>query len=67
MQIEIDDDTLDRAFRENLSWHINTIEKDLKILRAQRKLQTYQLQDKEYFEKLLPALKIVGGYFGVKK
>ena len=67
IEIEIDDETLDTAFRENLTWHINNIEEDLKILRTQRKLQKYQRDDKEYFEKLLPALKIVGDYFGVEK
>ena len=66
MEIEIDDETLDEAFRQNLAWHIKNLEEDLKILSKRKKLEKHQLQDKEYFETLLPAMKIVGGYFGVK-
>ena len=66
MQIEIDDETLDRAFRENLLWHINSIQDDLKVLRSKKKLEKYQREEKVYFEKLLPALKVVGEYYGVK-
>jgi Fic family protein len=66
MEIEINDETLDEVFRENLAWHINNLDEDLKSLRKRKKLQKHQRQDKEYFEKLLPALKIVGEYYGVK-
>lgn len=67
IEIEIDEDMLHMAFRENIRWHIKNVEKDLKLLARKKKLEKYQLQDKEYFEKLLPALKVVGDYFGVKK
>lgn len=67
IQIDIDDEQLDDAFRDNLKWHIDTITKDLhKLNRSKNKLGKYQIEDKEYFKKLLPALKIVGEYFGVK-
>jgi septal ring factor EnvC (AmiA/AmiB activator) len=67
MQIDIDDDQLDKAFQENLKWHIDAISKDLrKLTRSKNKLEKYQIEEKEQFEKLLPALKIVGEYFGVK-
>lgn len=67
MQIEINDEQLDDAFRDNLKWHIDTISKDLvRLKRGGKKLEKYQIEDKEHFEKLLPALKIVGEYFGVK-
>ena len=67
IQIDIDDDQLDKAFQENLKWHIDTISKDLrKINRSKNKLEKYQIEEKERFEELLPALKIVGEYFGVK-
>ena len=67
IKIDIDDDQLDKAFQENLKWHIDTISKDLrKINRNKKKLEKYQIEDKEHLEKLLPALKIVGEYFGVK-
>jgi septal ring factor EnvC (AmiA/AmiB activator) len=67
IQIDIDDDQLDKAFQENLKWHIDTISKDLlKLTRSKNKLEKYQIEEKEHLEKLLPALKIVGEYFGVK-
>ena len=67
IQIDIDDDQLDKAFQENLKWHIDTISKDLlKLTRSKNKLEKYQIEEKEQLEKLLPALKIVGKYFGVK-
>jgi hypothetical protein len=67
IQIDIDDDQLDNAFQENLKWHIDTISKDLlKLTRSKNKLEKYQIEEKEHLEKLLPALKIVGKYFGVK-
>ena len=68
IQIDIDDDQLDKAFQENLKWHIDTISKDLrKINRSKNKLEKYQIEEKERFEELLPALKIVGEYFGVNE
>lgn len=68
MKIEIDDDQLDDAFRQSLKWHIDAISKDLrKLNRSKNKLEKYQIEDKERFEKLLPALIVVGEYFGVNK
>jgi hypothetical protein len=67
IQIDINEEQLDDAFRDNLKWHIDTISKDLrKLNRSKNKLEKYQIEEKEEFEKLLPALKIVGEYFGVK-
>lgn len=67
MKIEIDDDQLDDAFRQTLKWHIDAITKDLrKLNRSKNKLEKYQIEEKEEFETLLPALKIVGEYFGMK-
>jgi hypothetical protein len=67
MKIEIYDDQLDDAFRQNLKWHIDTISKDLlKLKSTKNKLEKCQIEEKEHLENLLPALKIVGEYFGVK-
>jgi hypothetical protein len=41
------------------------VDEDLNVLRKRKKLEKHHLQDKKYFEKLLPALKIVGEYYGV--
>jgi hypothetical protein len=67
IQIDIDDNQLDKAFQENLKWHIDTISKDLLFLkRTKNKLEKYQMKEKKHLKKLLPALKIVGKYFGAK-
>lgn len=67
MKIEIDGDQLDDAFRQNLKWHIDNTKQCLGKLNKEKKLEKYQIEDKKYFENLLPALKIVGEYFGVNK
>ena len=67
MKIEIDGDQLDDAFRQNLKWHIDNTKHCLGKLNKEKKLEKYQIEDKKYFENLLPALKIVGEYFGVNK
>lgn len=66
IQIDIDDDQLDKAFQENLKWHIDNAKQCLVELKKKNKLEKYQIEDKQYFENLLPALKIVGEYYGVK-
>jgi ferric iron reductase protein FhuF len=66
VQIELNDELLDEAFQKNLEWHLTHINKELMRLRGKKKLENYELEDKEYVEKLYPALKIVGDYFGVE-
>jgi hypothetical protein len=50
-----------------LLWHNNFVKEELAVLKKKKKLEKYQTEDKEYFEKLLPALKIVSDYFGANK
>ena len=66
IQIDIDDYQLDKAYQENLIWHIDNAKQSLVELKKKKKLEKYQIEEKERFEELLPALKIVGEYFGVK-
>ena len=66
IKVEIDDEIADQMFRDNLKWHIEHISEDLKKLNKTKKLENYQREDKAYFTKLLPALKVVGEYYGVK-
>lgn len=66
IKVDIDDEIADQMFRDNLKWHIDHISEDLKTLNKRKKLEKYQQEDKDYFTKLLPALKIVGEYYGVK-
>ena len=67
IQIDIDDDQLDKAFQENLKWHIDNAKQCLAELKNKKKLEKYQMKEKERFEELLPALKIVGEYFGANE
>jgi hypothetical protein len=66
MQVEIDDEILDIAFRKNLEWHINNAKIEIKRLSKFKTLLDAEVEEKVYLEKLLPALKVVGEYFGVK-
>lgn len=67
IQIDLDGEVIDTIVRNELRWHIDATSKDLREMnRSKKKLEKYQIEDKEYFEKLLPALKIVGEYFGAK-
>jgi hypothetical protein len=66
VEIDIGDEMLDEAFRKNLEWHLKYTKRDLTVLRGKKNLQRHESEDKEYFEKLYPALKIVGEYYGVK-
>jgi hypothetical protein len=66
IQIDIDDYQIDNAFQENLKWHIDNAKQCLAELKKKKKLEKFQMKEKERFEELLPALKIVGEYFGVK-
>jgi hypothetical protein len=66
VEIEVDDEFTDTVIRDSIKWHIDTIESDLNKMKKAKKLQKYQREDKAYFIKLLPALKIVGEYYGVK-
>jgi hypothetical protein len=66
VKIEIDDETLDAVFRENLAWHINNTKTEIKRLNKFIRLSDDEAKEKLYLENLLPALKTVGKYFGVK-
>jgi hypothetical protein len=66
MQVDIDDEILDLAFKNNLEWHIEHAETEIKRMRKLKKLSDPEKREKVYLENLLPALKIVGEYYGVK-
>jgi len=65
MHVEIDDEYLDLAFRENLKWHLDNSSKRLKELNKIKNPMKHERDELEYQKKLLPALKIVGEYYGV--
>lgn len=66
LKIEIDHEVEDKIIRGSLKWHITVISEDLKKLKKLKKPSKPQKQDIGYFNKLLPALKIVGDFYGVK-
>lgn len=58
---------IDSVVKSQLRWHNNFVKEELATLKKKKKLEKYQTEDKEYFEKLLPALNIVSDYFGANK
>ena len=67
VEIDIQDETLDEAFRNNLVWHIDNAEDEFARFKSIKNPTPSQLEELKYFTELVPALKIVGEYFGVKK
>ena len=67
VEIDIDDEVLDDAFRGNLVWHIDNAEDEFARFKSIKNPTPIQLEELKYFTELVPALKIVGEYFGVKK
>lgn len=67
VEIDIQDETLDEAFRNNLVWHIDNAEDEFSRFKSIKNPTPSQLEELKYFTELVPALKIVGEYFGVKK
>jgi hypothetical protein len=67
IQIEMEPELIDSVVKSQLLWHNNFVKEELTVLKKKKKLEKYQTEDKEYFEKLLPALKIVSDYFGANK
>jgi hypothetical protein len=66
LKVEIDHQIEDKIIQESLKWHITVVSEDLKKLKRLRKPSKPQKHDIGYFNKLLPALKIVGDFYGVK-
>jgi hypothetical protein len=66
VEIEIDDDVLDQAFKNSLKWHMNNSRDRLNKLSTKKNLSENAQSEYDYQKKLLPALKIVGEYYGVK-
>ena len=67
VQIDIDDESLDEAIRQNLVWHIENAKQELNRSKKIKDPTISQKEELEYLSNLLPALNIVGEYFGVKK
>ncbi len=67
IQIEMEPELIDSVVKSQLLWHNNFVKEELAMLKKKKKLEKYQTKDKEYFEKLLPALNIVSDYFGANK
>jgi hypothetical protein len=61
MKIEIDDDFLDHLVGETIVTSYLNIRDDLK--KASKKPGAYTQEDVDYWEELLPALELVGGWF----
>jgi hypothetical protein len=58
IQIEVDEEIIDKVMRAELKWHRDN---------AKNGCDNTCKEDKKYFKKLAPALDIVCEYFGVDK
>lgn len=67
LEVNIDDESLDEAIRQNLVWHIENAKQELNRFKKIKDPTNSQKEELEYLANLLPALNIVGEYFGVKK
>lgn len=67
IEVNIDDESLDEAIRQNLVWHIENAKQELNRFKKIKDPTNSQKEELEYLGNLLPALNIVGEYFGVKK
>ena len=66
IQVDIEPESIDSIVQNELKWHYDNVKKDIKKLKNMKKLEPHQKRDKEYFEKLFPALEVVCDYYGVK-
>ena len=55
VEINIDDEVLDEAFRGNLVWHIDNAEDEFARFKAIKNPTPIQLEELKYFTELLPA------------
>ena len=67
LEVEIEDESIDEAVRQNLVWHIENAKQELNRFKKIAHPTLSQKEELEYLTKLLPALNVVGEYFGVKK
>jgi hypothetical protein len=63
LKIIVDWETVDAIMEANLLHSITTMQKDIKRLKATKKLKSWQKEDLEHFEKMLVSLTHVGQYF----
>lgn len=67
INIEIDDEIADIIFKKDIQWHTGVITEEIKKFKKLKKPTKSQVEEYNYNQRLLFALKIVGEYYGVKK
>jgi len=65
LEVEIEDESIDEVVRQNLVWHIKNAKQELNRFKKIEHPTSSQKEELEYLNKLLPALNVVGEYFGV--
>lgn len=65
LEVNIDDESIDEVVRQNLIWHIKNAKLELNRFKKIEHITSSQKEELEYLTKLLPALNMVGEYFGV--
>lgn len=63
LTIQVDWDTVDAVMEQNLLHTYCSLQADIKKLKTKKKLQNWQKEDLDQFERLIEALDLVGTYF----
>ena len=66
IEVNIEPESVDSIVQNELKWHYMNAKYELKKYKKLKKLEKHQQKDKEYLDKLFPALKAVCNYYGVK-
>lgn len=63
LTIQVDWDTVDQIMEQNLLDSYCSLQADIKRLKSKKKLQNWEKEDLDQFERLVEAMDVVGAYF----
>lgn len=66
INIEVDHELADIIVKKDIEWHTNAVSAEIKKFKKIKKPAKFQIEEYNYNQRLLFALKIVGEYYGVK-
>ena len=63
LTIQDDWDTVDQIMEQNLLHSYCSLKEDIKRLKSKKKLQDWEKEDLDQFERLVEAMDVIGAYF----
>ena len=63
LTIQVDWDTVDQIMEQNLLHSYCSLQEDIKRFKAKKKLQNWEKEDLDQFERLVEAMDVIGVYF----